>query len=105
MITILQHDETETGPRVRKTLTDKHKISCVKIREINGLMTRDYSKAAVALWSYIRPSTGETIWIVEAELFFPPDVVLFRSYVLDGEPSDEQIRDVVAADAGKGSVL
>lgn len=102
MITILQHDETESGPRVRKTLSDKHGISCRKIREIGGLLTRDYTQAEVALWAYIRPSTSATLWLIEAELYFPPDVVIYRSYVLDGEPTDEQIHELVSTDAGAG---
>ncbi|RJP45457.1 hypothetical protein C4587_00740 [Candidatus Parcubacteria bacterium] len=99
MITILQHDETESGPRLRATLVEKYGICCTKIREIGGLLTRDYTEAAVALWSYVRPSTGATVWIIEAELFFPPDALVWRSYVLDNEPSDEQIREIIVMDA------
>lgn len=103
---ILQHDETETGPRIRKTLVDKHSIKVDLVRaDISGTITRDGTVPDIDLYTYNRPSTGQTLWLIEARLFFPPDVELFRGYVLDREPNDEQIRFIVAEDLQKGSQL
>ncbi|WP_159585935.1 hypothetical protein [Chelativorans xinjiangense] len=106
MVTIIQADETETGPRLRKTLVDKHGVECVLERTaIGGIVTGDYTKPKIDLYSYVRPSNGERMWFVEAELFFPPDVQMWRSYSLDESPSDEQIIEIVASDLQAGSHL
>lgn len=103
---ILQHDETETGPRIRKTLTDIHGVNASIVRKgIGGLTADGQHEAEVDLYRYTRPSNGQVAWLIEARIFFPPDVELFRGYVIDQEPTDENIRDIVAMDLQKGSVI
>lgn len=103
---ILQHDETETGPRIRKTLTDLHGIDCVHERDdIGGVRTEEWTLPDIDLYRYTRPSTGEDMWIVEARIFFPPDVELFRGWVVDERPDDEQVREIVTRNMQKDSVL
>ena len=106
MLTVLQHDETETGPRIRKTLVNVHGISVDIVRSnIGGLTADGRHQADVDLYRYIRASNGQAMWLIEARLFFEPDVELFRGYVVDREPSDDEIKTIVALDLQKGSMI
>ncbi|MBS9476260.1 hypothetical protein [Ancylobacter radicis] len=102
---ILQYDETESGPRIRKTLVDKHNIEATLVTaDIEGTRTAKWTQPKIDLYSYTRPSNGQHLWLIEAEIFFPPDVVLYRGWVLDARPSDEQVRDIVARDKTVGEI-
>lgn len=94
---ILQHFESEAGT-LRQALAQKHGIVVEKLREITGMVSNVGTQAPITLFSYVRPSNGQRLWLIEVELFFPPDVQLWRSYVLEEEPTDEQIREIVAKD-------
>lgn len=97
--TVLQYDETETGPRVRKTLA-LHGVTCTLERgDIGGVITHDYTEPTIDLYRYTRPSNGKAVWLVEAMIYFPPDAVIYRSWVLDEEPTDDEVRAIVARPA------
>lgn len=103
---VLQQDETERGPRIRKTLVDAHGIDVTLLRaDISGTMTNAGTIPAIDLYTYTRPSTGERMWLIEARIFFPPDAEVYRGYVVDEEPSDDQTRTIVALNLQKGSIL
>lgn len=74
---ILHHDQSETGPRVRRTLTEKHGITPELVRD--------------NLYTYVRPSDQKRIWFVEKLSHCPPDVQVWDTWVLSSEPTDEQI--------------
>lgn len=95
---ILHYDETETGPRLRKTLTDKHGITPELVRgNIGGVMIKGvYTEPQIDLYTYVRSSNGQRLWFIEMTSWYPPDVVLFQSWLLDTEPTDDQIRDIGA---------
>jgi hypothetical protein len=104
---ILQYDETETGPRIRKTLTEKHgvRVSLVAKDAVRNLITRSYTSAAVDLYSYVRPSNGQSLWLIEARMYFPPDVELWRGWVVDEQPTARQIETIVALDLKAGDTI
>ena len=100
---ILQYDETESGPRIRKTLVEKHNIEVtIATHDIGGTRTSEWTQPKIDLYTYKRPSNGQQLWLIEAEIYFPPDVVLYRGWVLDAQPGVEQIRDIVARDQQPG---
>ena len=103
---ILQQDETESGPRIRKTLVDKHGLDVQLVKtDISGTITSSGTIPDIDLYTYVRPSNGQRLWLIETRIFFPPDVELFRGYVVDGEPDDEQSRLIVSKNLQKGSML
>lgn len=98
-IAILQYDETEAGPRVRRMLIEKHGIACtLEEADIGGIATDAATFPKVDLYSYRRPSNGQVVWLLEAQIFFPPDVQLYRSWALSARPTAEQAREIVARD-------
>lgn len=100
---ILQYDESETWPRIRRSLVDKVGITCTLVASgIGGVRTPEWTLPAIDLYNYVRPSTGQTLWIIEAKIFYPPDIELFRSWVVGERPSDDEIREIVAADRRVG---
>lgn len=106
MIRVLQHHETEMSDPVRIALKKKHGIDCITVRAArpidNGV---GETSLHAAVYRYIRPSNGQTLWLIEAELFTPPDAQWWRSWVVDGEPSDEQMMTIVANNLQTGSAL
>lgn len=96
---ILHTDETESGPRLRKTLVDLHGITPELVREdIGGIMLRGIgTRPKIDLYSYVK-ADGERLWFIEAEFWIPPDVQMWRSWVVDEIPDDEQIRDIIQGD-------
>jgi len=98
---ILQYDETETGPRIRKTLADKVGVICtLEVEDIDGVATAYQTLPKIDLYHYTRPSNGQTVWLLEAQIYYPPDVILYRSWVLSARPRDDQARMLVS----KGSI-
>lgn len=99
MISVLHHDETETGPRLRKTLIDKWGITPALVRgKIGGVITSNYLDVDVDLYTYHRNSDGQQLWFVEAMIYEPPDAIIWRSYLLESEPDDAEIIEIVATD-------
>ena len=99
---VLQYDETETGPRIRKTLADKHGVALTLIEgDVGGTLTSAYTQPTIDLYYYTRPSNGQDLWLIEAQLYYPPDVVVYRGWVVDELPTKEQIREIVATDRQK----
>lgn len=94
-ITVLHYDETESGPRLRKTLEEKHGIECrLECKDVGEASPSAFG-VDVDLYSYDRPSNGETMWFIETQSFSPPDVVIFRSWVIATRPTPEQVRELV----------
>lgn len=95
---ILHHDQTETGPRLRRTLTEKHGITPELVRgNIGGVLIEGaYTEPQIDLYSYVRPSDQERIYFIEMFSYYPPDIHVWDSWALTAEPTDEQIRDVIA---------
>lgn len=98
MPAVLHYDSTESGPRLRKTLVDLHGVSPDLVRgDIGGVMISGVGTCPeIALWAFVRPSTGERRWFVEAQSYYPPDVILWESWLLDAEPTDAEIREIMA---------
>ena len=102
---VLGYDQTETGPRLRKTLVDINGITPQIVRsDIGGLMISGVGTAPkIDLYTYMRPSNGQQVWFVECEEFYPPDAIVYSSWLLDEAPTDEQCRDIVATRPGVGA--
>ena len=60
---------------------------------------------SIDLFSCTCPSNGAREWVIEAEYWSPPDVQLWRSCALDAEPTDGEIREVVATSPQKGDTV
>lgn len=106
-VLILQTHSTEMGKTARQQMAEKHGIKFVEIKAARPLDTGKFTftRPHVSLFSYVRPSTGETIYLIEAEFYGPPDAQWWTSWVLDAEPTDEQIALIVASDLRTGHVL
>jgi|GEM_PF-3934429 len=106
MLRILQFHESELGDSVRVCLYKKHGIPCETVREPaqlpNGGQPPDL---AYALYSYVRPSNGEKVWIIELDQYEPPDMLWTRSWVVDCEPSFTQALTIIKNKAQTGSML
>jgi hypothetical protein len=58
-----------------------------------------------ALYSYVRPTNGEKLWIMELEISEAPNLACTRSWVVGGEPSPEQALTIISANAQTGSMM
>jgi hypothetical protein len=105
MIEVLQQQETEMGPTIREALTKRHGIVCEPVREALPVEQDAFVmfRPWVALFRYVRPSNGQTVYLIEMELFTPPDAQWWRSWVVDGEPTDEQLLTIITSNAQPGS--
>lgn len=104
---ILQTHSTEMGKTVRQQMTEKHGIPFVQIKAARPLETREFSftRPHISLFSYVRPSNGQTLYLVEAEFYGPPDAQWWTSWVIDALPTDEQMALIVAYDLQTGTIV
>ena len=56
---------------------------------------------SIDLFSCTRPSNGAREWVIEAEYWSPPDGQLWRTWALDSEPTDAEIREIMASNPQK----
>lgn len=102
---VLKYYETEMGKTLRQTLTELHKIPVAQLLPPTRMEVANTFAPHYALYSYVRPSNGETLYFVEVELFTPPDMQWWRTWLLDARPSLEQIETLIETDAQEGSAL
>lgn len=90
----------EFAPSYRRVLNDDN-IACAEVigpRDYN----RGFNRVSVSVYSYVSPKNGRTLYVIEVDYFVPPDAMWTASYILDGQPSDDQI-DYVVNTAGMPS--
>lgn len=97
LMKILQHQHTEMGKTVRDVLQKKHGIPMeVVIEPVRVGQGFTFSSAHVGLWRYQRPSCGEYVWLIEIEHYAPPDAQWWDTWVVDQEPTMQQIIEISA---------
>jgi hypothetical protein len=101
---ILQKTDSESGT-LRAFLEKRHSIVFETLRKPQIIETDSSSAGEMTVYTWRRPSNGERLWAIQVELFTPPDVQWWRTWVVDAEPTDEQIRTILGSNAEDGSVL
>lgn len=78
---ILQFQQTEMRATIREMLTKDRGIPVERLTE----------PESVTLYTYVRPSNGQRVWLIERQIYCSPDAVLFRTWIVDELPSSEQM--------------
>lgn len=104
MTTILQRHVGEDDT-IRAALKRLHGITCKIERPSRPVSTNSLTSGGVTLYSYVRKSTGGMLWLIEARFYAPPDIEWCLSWVLDGEPTDEQISTILMEDMDVGATI
>jgi hypothetical protein len=95
-LNVLSRHETEFGETMRAALK-RFGVPCELIRDPDDITPGfTFTRLWRSLYRYVRPSNGQVLWLIEIEIFVPPDAQIWRTWVIDQEPTDEQILTLAA---------
>lgn len=99
---IIGVEEIEIGTTIRQEL-DLRGVSVTLLDE--GAFDAWVFSPDYHLWSYVRPSRGDVVYLLEVRIFVPPDMEVIRSYVLDARPSRDQMALIARDNLPLGSIV
>jgi hypothetical protein len=104
---VLQVHTTEMGDRLRIGLKKVHGIDSMLIQPETALEPEGFAftRPHYSIYSYVRPSNSERVWIIEAEFYGPPDAQWWTSWVVDTEPTRDQVAIIIRNGVEAGSIL
>lgn len=92
---ILSHRYDGEGRTTRELLSDKG-IDCLLVREDDDYEQIDLSTTSSnRLYTYNRISDGKKLWLIERQTFCQPDVEYNETWIIDAEPSKDDIKTIV----------
>lgn len=64
-----------------------------------------FNQADYSIYTYVRPSNHERVFLVELRVFVPPDALIFHSWVLDDLPEDAALHKLWNGETTVGTTL
>lgn len=104
---VLQHQRTEMNRTIRDVVEKTPGIVLEVVMEPSrtALGEFSFSSAHIGLWRYKRPSNGEYVWLIEVDSFAPPDAGWFETWVVDEEPTMQQMVEIASRQLVVGDEL
>ena len=103
---VLQVHVAEDGPKLRDITRDLGGIECHLVRPDQAVAAGfSFTQRSVSLWTYTRKSNGQQVWLIEMTVFSPPDAQWYESWVVDAEPTEDQVMTIITHGVEAGSVL